>query len=98
MNKYTKQKYDTKAINMIEQNLRLCNADPEPQQTMYIDDSNKVNWMAISGGKHHTLSLSSDNKLYSWGFGQCGQLGQSPQTISDITLKIFQIDHTSIEN
>ncbi|MCL2745799.1 MAG: hypothetical protein FWE48_01720, partial [Coriobacteriia bacterium] len=34
------------------------------------------NWVAIGGGNAHTVAMTSDGRLYSWGANASGQLGQ----------------------
>lgn len=53
-----------------------------------------MNIIEISAGNSHTLALTSDGKLFSWGYGNDGQLGLGnlnnhaiPMMINDISVK-----------
>ena len=39
------------------------------------DENSEINIIKISCGEAHSLALSDDGKVYSWGFGSNGQLG-----------------------
>ena len=39
------------------------------------NENNEINIIKISCGEAHSLALSNDGKVYSWGFGSNGQLG-----------------------
>ena len=39
------------------------------------NENNEINIIKISCGEAHSLALSSEGKVYSWGFGSNGQLG-----------------------
>lgn len=32
-------------------------------------------WLSVSAGAHHTLAITADNKLFTWGYNAFGQLG-----------------------
>mmetsp|Transcript_25606 Transcript_25606/g.29415 ORF Transcript_25606/g.29415 Transcript_25606/m.29415 type:complete len:95 (+) Transcript_25606:454-738(+) len=51
---------------------------PTPRIVELLSDAKIIQ---ISCGDAHTVALSSDGKLYSWGGGGCGQLGH-PDTQS----------------
>ena len=44
-----------------------------PQRVQLPSD---LQWVAIAAGYAHTLALSADGQIYSWGFGDSGQLGR----------------------
>ena len=45
----------------------------EPTKVKYFS---KLSIKNIAAGQHHSLALTEDNELYSWGLGKYGRLGQ----------------------
>lgn len=43
--------------------------------TLFTLQSNAQCWSKISSGLYHTIAISSDGKLWSWGYNNTGQLG-----------------------
>lgn len=43
---------------------------------------NDTDWVAIAAGAHHTISLKSNGKIWSWGLNSVGQLGLGNTTNS----------------
>ena len=42
--------------------------------------SSSINWLAIKSRNQHNAALSSDGKIYTWGFNSMGQLGDDTTT------------------
>ena len=56
----------------------------------------------ISAGQHHSLALTEDNELYSWGLGRYGRLGQGSTDIKSepqkVAFVINQLDFSGISS
>ena len=44
--------------------------------------------VGVAAGQQHSMILSKDGSLYSWGLGLCGQLGFSYEDIHQNDLRI----------
>mgnify|MGYP006287000565 FL=1 len=58
-----------------------------------------TNWLSVSCGRYHTVSIKTDGTLWSWGFNYYGQLGlgnttyfSSPKQVGTLTswTKLFK--------
>ena len=68
---------------------------------MEVEENSKANFQTkkklfvkqIACGEAHTLALSYEGKVYSWGWAEDGQLGLDASKIKDgiLSLKPFQI-------
>ena len=42
------------------------------------------NWLSVSNGATHAAAVKSNGRLFTWGVGLCGQLGQNIKQINKI--------------
>ena len=55
----------------------------EPWQC--IDDLANLSFVQASAGEHHSVALSQDGQLYSWGEAKHGKLGSGVEAVDDPT-------------
>lgn len=56
-----------------------------------------ITFVSIACGSLHTIALSAEGKVYSWGVGKQGQLGLSNVTKSDRPLLIFKLNQLTVQ-
>lgn len=49
-------------------------------------------WVSIAAGDSHAIALKDNNKLYSWGYNQSGQLGIGNQRDKDTPVFVKKVD------
>jgi hypothetical protein len=53
-----------------------------------VEALNRVFIVAVACGRHHTVALSADGDVYSWGWGKAGQLGHGNRYDQPLPVKI----------
>lgn len=58
-----------------------CSISSEPQLVVALDG---IEVVSIAAGNQYSMALSSDNRLFAWGRGDCGQLGLGVQAVNPV--------------
>jgi alpha-tubulin suppressor-like RCC1 family protein len=53
-------------------------------------------WYEIACGSNHTIALTKDGKVYTWGRGDCGALGHGDQKTSETPTQVMSLAGTKI--
>jgi alpha-tubulin suppressor-like RCC1 family protein len=61
-----------------------------------IKHHSNIKFVMISCGYHHSLALSSNGKVYSWGYNEYGQLGIGQYSNQEIPQHVIQLNNISI--
>jgi alpha-tubulin suppressor-like RCC1 family protein len=52
----------------------------ETRLTRVVRPAGVTNWLAVGAGRYHTLALADDGRVYAWGYGAYGALGNGKFT------------------
>ena len=53
------------------------------------------NWVSVSNGLTHAVGIKQNGRLFSWGVGLQGQLGQTVQRINEMQRKYLGINNAA---
>ena len=52
----------------------------------------KIEWIQIECGGHHTVGLTKNGQVFSWGYNDCGQLGHGDEKTRRVPTKVEGLD------